>query len=294
MQCDTKTTNNRPIKCDSKRLTNRFEYTNAIKLQVNPSNLKFRRKERTVMSIESQQSDAVLTLSLTRLDKLNALTRDMYAELTSQIVAAEENNDINVIVIQGNAQCFTAGNDLADFMKAGELDDAHPTVKFLKAVASMKKPLLVAVAGPAVGIGTTLLLHADHVIAANNTRLRMPFVSLGLCPEFASSYLLPLHLGYQRAAELLLFGDEFSADKALEMGIVSRVVSEDELLPSIQARAIQLAKLPPNAVQVSKQLLKKGLNDGINAAFDAELAAFGKALKSEECQTIISGFFNRK
>lgn len=245
------------------------------------------------MSIESQQSGAVLTLSLTRFEKLNALTLDMYSELTAQIQQAEANDDVNVLVIQGNAQCFTAGNDLADFMQAGELDDTHPTVKFLKAVAAMNKPLLIATAGPAVGIGTTLLLHADHVIAADNTRFRMPFVNLGLCPEFAASYLLPLHLGYQRAAELLLFGEEFDAAKALEMGIVSRVVAENELLDCIQERAVTLAKLPPNAVQTSKRLLKEGLQTGINTAFDSELRAFGKALKSDECQSIIRGFFNR-
>lgn len=246
------------------------------------------------MSIEIQQTGAVLTLTLTRFDKLNALTLAMYSELTTQILNAEEDAAINVVVIQGNAQCFTSGNDLSDFMTAGELDDAHPTVKFLKTVAAMSKPLLVATAGPAVGIGTTLLLHADHVIAADNTRFRMPFVNLGLCPEFAASYLLPLHLGYQRAAELLLFGDEFDAAKALEMGIVSRVVGENDLLTTIQERAQQLAKLPPRAVQTSKKLLKEGLNKGIHAAFDSELDAFGKALKSEECQTIIRSFFSRK
>ena len=161
--------------------------------------------------IDYQVADGVAQIGINRPEKKNALTTAMYAGLVEAFERAEADKAVRVALIHGTNECFTAGNDLQDFMNAPPKDDSSPVIRFLKTIHAAKKPIVAAVAGPAVGIGTTLLLHCDLIYADPKARLQLPFVNLGLCPEAGSSFLLPQILGHPRAAELLLFGDPFSA-----------------------------------------------------------------------------------
>src|SRR5260221_10133706 len=175
--------------------------------------------------------DRVFTVRMDRPEKKNALTRGMYLGLTEALQKAQADPAVRVILISGAKDCFTAGNDLVDFANA-QPGESSPAILFLQTLAAAHKPVLAAVAGVAVGIGTTMLLHCDLVYAASTARFQLPFVNLGLCPEARSSVLLPALMGHHRAAELLFFGEQFSADVALQLGIVNQVLPEQELLPS--------------------------------------------------------------
>lgn len=243
--------------------------------------------------IQTQTEQGVLTVSLNRPDKKNALNQQMYRQLTEALQQAQQNNDIKVVLLQGTAECFSAGNDLADFLDAGPLDADHATVAFLYQLAGFSKPLVAAVGGLAIGIGTTALLHCDLVYAADNARFQMPFSQLGLCPEAGSSLLLPQLCGYQRAAQYLLLGDAFGAAEALQMGLVNQVVAPAELMALATAKAQQLAALPAAAVQTSRQLLRRNRSQLTIETITAELKQFDQLLHSEACQQRINAFFKR-
>ena len=200
---------------------------------------------------------------------------------------------VRVVLLQGNEQCFSSGNDLQDFLSAGELNREHPVVEFLYTVAAFPKPLLAAVAGLAIGIGTTVLLHCDLVYAAPGCRLQLPFTQLGLCPEAASSLLLPQIAGYQRAAQYLLLGEAFSSEQAAAFGLVNEVVPASDLLAYAASKAKTLAALPVEAVLRSKALLKAQQSQ-IERVIGAELNDFGKLLHSDACQQRLQAFFSRK
>ena len=235
---------------------------------------------------------AVMAITLNREDKKNALTLAMYSRLSECLLAAEQDDAIKVITLTGSETCFSAGNDLADFVNAGVLDDDHPVVRFLQIISTVKKPIIAGVAGHAVGIGTTMLMHCDLVYAAQNATFQLPFVPLGLCPEAASSLILPNLMGYHRAAELLLFGEPFDADHALQCGMINKVLNTGEVTAHVGARARQLSKLPHESVLETKRLLKEN-HDHVMAVMDEEIISFGRLLHSETCQAIIGGLLKR-
>jgi enoyl-CoA hydratase/carnithine racemase len=245
------------------------------------------------MSIEKEQFGHVVTLTLNRPDKKNALSSAMYLELTQALREAELDHQVHVIVLRGQADCFCAGNDLADFVAAGALNAEHPTVMFLHQLSQCTKPVIAAVAGLAIGIGTTALLHCDLVYAAPDCRFQMPFTALGLCPEAASSLLLPKLLGYQKAAQYLLLGESFGSAEALHFGLVNQVVAQEELFALVADKAAKLAGLPTEAVMQSKKLLKQPQQQLVQQVLHQELAVFEHLLQTEVCQQALQQFFQR-
>lgn len=243
--------------------------------------------------ISSSVAAGVLTVSMQRPEKKNALNLQMYRQLTAALQQAQEDPGIKVVVLQGSAACFTSGNDLQDFLAAGELDRSHPVVQFLYAISAFPKPVVAAVAGLAIGIGTTVLLHCDLVYATADCRLQMPFTLLGLCPEAASSLLLPQVAGYQRAAQYLLLAEPFSAEQAAQFGLVNEIVANDQLLAYAATKAQQLAALPAEAVQRSKALLKAPQQQLVKETIDKELTDFSLLLKSDACRSQLQAFFKR-
>lgn len=235
-----------------------------------------------------EQQDGLLTLTLNRPDKRNALNTGMYQALTAALRQAAEEQSVHVLLIQGQQACFTAGNDLTDFMGKERLEADDPILQFLHTLADFPKPVIAAVGGPAVGIGTTLLLHCDLVYLADNARLQLPFVELGLVPEFASSLLLPRAVGHLKASELLLLAQAIDAREALRLGLANRVLAADDLLPFARAQGLILAAKPPKALQRSKGLLKQELKQAVHFVIDTEARAFSLALQGEEAQERIA------
>lgn len=236
----------------------------------------------------------ILTLSLNRPERKNALTLAMYSALAELITHADTDAQVRVIVLTGSDEFFTAGNDLLDFMNEPDIHPQHPVVRFIDALRNCKKPVVAVVRGHAIGIGTTLLLHCDLVYAADDARLQLPFVNLGLCPEYASSYLVPRLVGQQKAAELFLLGEVFSGAEAEAMGLVTKAVPWDELTEYAQAKIARLAQQPPTAVRRSKALLRAGTQAALEAALKAEYAGFAEGLASEECKESVTAFFEKR
>jgi enoyl-CoA hydratase/carnithine racemase len=203
--------------------------------------------------IDIVSSGGVLRIGINRPDKLNAINRQMYSEMATALQRAEQDDTIRVVLIHGSADCFTSGNDLRDFALDPPTGEDSPVFTFLAAISQASKPLIAAVTGPAIGIGTTMLLHCDLVYAGETAQFQTPFVNLGLCPEAASSLLLPQLAGYQRAAEMLLLGQPFSADRAYETGLVNAIYPGNKVFPHALAQAQLMAKQPPAAVRLAKK-----------------------------------------
>ena len=237
-------------------------------------------------------SEGVCEIRLNRPEKRNAITFEMYGALSAAFAAAEADASVRALLLSGEGPGFCAGNDLHDFIAGPDFSDAHPVMGFLRGLATLKKPLLAAVHGQTVGIGVTLLLHCDLVLAARTTQFSMPFVSLGLVPEAASSLLLPRLIGPQRAAELLLLGKPFDAASAHALGLVSRVVEEADLLSEARNLAQGLVRQPPFALAATRRLLR-GDPAQILARMDEEARIFGGQLKSQEFRTAVSAFLAR-
>jgi len=244
--------------------------------------------------IVTESREGVLRIEIDRPEKKNALTAAMYQALADAIKAAEANPGVRVVLIQGKPDLFTAGNDLQDFLDNPPRDDNRPVFQFLYGISQAQKPIVAAVAGAAVGIGTTMLLHCDLVYAAPNTRLQLPFVNLGLVPEAASSLLLPALVGYQRAAELLLLGEPFSAQKAQQIGLVTEVVAEDQLFDTAMARARALAAKPAASVRLTKQLMKQTYAAAVAERIKLESDHFGERLGSPEAKEAFSAFLQKR
>lgn len=240
------------------------------------------------LTILTEQQDGLLILTLNRPDKRNALNTEMYLALTEALRQATQNDAVHVVVLQGQSDCFTAGNDLADFVGKSSLSADDPILQFLHSLADFPKPVIAAVAGPAVGIGTTMLLHCDLVYLGDNARLQLPFVELGLVPEFASSLLLPRAVGHLKAAELLLLAEAIDASEALRLGLANRVVAPGELLALAREQGLRLASKPPKALQRSKALLKQELKQAVHFVIDLEARAFSQALQGDEAQSRIA------
>ena len=244
--------------------------------------------------IITEKRDGILRVEINRPDKKNALTAAMYQAMADALTAAEADAKVRVVLIHGKSDLFTAGNDLQDFLDNRPRDEDRPAFQFLRNISRAQKPIVAAVAGPAVGIGTTMLLHCDLVYAAPNTRLQLPFVSLGLVPEAASSLLLPALVGYQRAAELLLLGEPFSAQTAKEIGLVTEVVPEEVLLETALAQAKKLAQKPAASVRLTKQLMKRSFAAAMAQQMELEIGHFGELLGAPAAKEAFIAFFEKR
>lgn len=247
------------------------------------------------MDLITTKASAILTIEFNRPEKKNAITAAMYQQMADAITEADKDTATRVILITGKPEVFTAGNDLEDFMKnSSQLGSTSPVSQFMHALSTANKPVIAAVAGNAVGIGTTMLMHCDMVYAAENAKFSLPFTQLGLCPEFASSLLLPALVGYQRAAEKLLLGEAFMAQEALEMGLVSRVLPPLDLLQFAQSQAMKLAALPASSLRVTKKLLKSAQQQAVQARMQEENLHFGEMLNAPEAKEAFTAFFEKR
>jgi enoyl-CoA hydratase/carnithine racemase len=244
--------------------------------------------------IRVERRGAVMAIGIDRPQKKNALTAEMYEAMARALLDAEADDAVRVVLFHGSATVFTAGNDLEDFMRRPPDGDDTPVYRFLDAVTAAAKPLVAAVEGPAVGLGTTLLFHCDLVYVGEGARFSMPFTSLGLVPEFASSYLLPLIAGYQRAAELLLLGEPFDARTAYEAGFVTRVLPVGESLATAWTAAGKLASLPSASIRITRQLLKAAHREQVAAQMRAEGAHFRRMLHEPAAREAIAAFLAKR
>lgn len=247
-----------------------------------------------IPQVVSQFQDRVLTLSLNRPERKNALSLAMYSALADLILNADANSQVRVIVLTGSDEFFTSGNDLMDFMNEPQIHEKHPVVRFINALRHCSKPVVAVVRGHAVGIGTTMLLHCDLVYAAEDARMQLPFVNLGLCPEYASSFLVPRVVGQQKAAELFLLGEPFSGAEAASIGLVTKAIPAKELNDVAHTKIQRLAQQPPAAVRRSKALLRAATQVAVDAALTAEYAGFAEGLNSEECKESVTAFFEKR
>ncbi|MCA9544597.1 MAG: enoyl-CoA hydratase [Myxococcales bacterium] len=244
--------------------------------------------------IRQQRQDRILTLTFDRPERKNALTLVMYDALADALNAAAEDGEVRVVVLTGAGAAFTAGNDLKDFMQRPPTDTDTPVFRFLKALATFPKPLLAAVNGAAIGVGTTLLLHCDLAYAAEGAVFQMPFTQLALVPEAGSSYLLPRALGHRKAAELLLLGEKFGADVAERAGLINGAVPAESLMDAVMAKARTLAGLAPQSVQASKRLMKAPFADTLAQVMLTEGRVFIDRLQSPELAEAIGAFFQKR
>lgn len=243
------------------------------------------------MGIETIHHPRLLEVRLTRPEKKNALTLDMYTLLINTLEAAARSDDIRAVLISGAGESFCAGNDIADFLAGGDnLESLAPVVRFLHTLVDFPKPLLAAVQGDTVGIGTTLLLHCDLVIAADDLRCCLPFTRLGLVPEGGSSFLLPQMIGQRKAFELLIEGAPFDARTALDAGLVNQIVPRPELEAVSLQRAQALTELPPDAMALSKQLLRGHQKEQLHRVIDQEVEHFAARLSSAEARAAFTAF----
>jgi len=249
--------------------------------------------------ILEHREHGVLTLTFNRIERKNAINQAMYAALAHALEQAGHDPALRVAVIQGHETVFTAGNDLDDFLhRAGGAPDAgaraSEAARFLRALATFEKPLIAAVCGPAVGIGTTLLLHCDLVYAGDNAAFSMPFVNLGLCPEAASSLLVPRMFGAHRAAEALLLGEPFLAEAALERGLVNRVVPPAECNTLAQTQARRLAAKPLASLMTTKRLMKGHQQTAALARMEAEEVEFTRLLTEPAAREAMTAFLEKR
>jgi enoyl-CoA hydratase/carnithine racemase len=240
--------------------------------------------------IISEENQGVFTITLNRLSKKNALNSLMYKQLGEHLVCASNSPSIRCVLIQGDQNCFCAGNDLQDFIESAKTNDLA-ALGFIKILSAFDKPIVAAVAGPVVGIGTTLLLHCDMVIAANNSKFKLPFTQLGLCPEAGSSLLLPMRIGQNRAFELLVLGKTFNAEQALQYGLVNEVCTPEALLSTAQTLSHTIAALPYDALMTSRRLLKDAAAQLLPDAMANEAKEFIRLMKTDDCKSILAKFF---
>lgn len=242
--------------------------------------------------ITSTRIGQTQVIRFNRPEKMNAITRDMYAGLTSALNDAAGDFLVRTVVITSEGDHFTAGNDIKDFMANPPTEESSDVARFLASLLEFPKPLIAAVKGNAVGVGTTMLLHCDIVIASPNTSFSMPFTSLGLVPEAGSTKLFPELVGYQRAARIFMTGDPFTADEAKEMGLVETITSDPEKVAMEIAE--QIGQQPPQAIINTKALMKAGKHDAVAAVMKAEFQIFALALQSEEAADAFMKFMSKK
>lgn len=242
--------------------------------------------------ITTETVDQVTLIRFNRPEKMNALTRDMYAGLTKALTEAAEDFGVRTVVLSSEGDHFTAGNDIGDFMANPPTAQDSDVAKFLGALLNFPKPLVASVKGNAVGVGTTMLLHCDLVVAGESAKFSLPFTSLGLVPEAGSTMLFPQLVGHQRAARYFFTGDSFDGAEGVSMGVVTEVAADPE------ARAIEyaqrIAKQPPNAIINTKALMKASKHEAVAHVMNAEFQLFALALQSEEAATAFMNFMSKK
>lgn len=245
------------------------------------------------LSIE--RDAGLLTLRMQRPDKKNALTRAMYAGMAGVLDDAARDASVRVVLLTGGEACFTSGNDVADFLQAPPTGPDSEVFQFMRALFDFPKPVVAAVAGPAVGIGTTLLLHCDLVYVSRDAQLKMPFVNLGLCPEYGSSLILPRLVGHARAAELLLLGQSFSGEQAAAWGIANQVLDDGAAtLNKAREMARRFLQLAPSALADSKRLMRAPDREQLRQVIEEEGALFGLRLRSPEAIEALTAFMQRR
>ncbi|MGQ4276188.1 enoyl-CoA hydratase [Pseudidiomarina sp. E22-M8] len=243
--------------------------------------------------ILTENRDGIVWITFNRPEKKNAITQQMYCDLTTAIENAERDSSVAAIVLRGSHGCFTAGNDLHDFLQADGLDEDSPPFEFLYTLSRLSVPVVASVDGPAIGIGTTILLHCDLVLAGSNAKLALPFIHLGLVPEAASSQLLPLLCGHLRAAELLLLGDTIDATTALSYGLVNKVVDSDQLEAATADLAATLASKSISGLRATKNLLKQP-TEAVADRISREAQVFIKALQADGAREAIAQKLHKK
>jgi enoyl-CoA hydratase/carnithine racemase len=246
------------------------------------------------MGIKTEHQRGVAEIEIARPEKKNALTAAMYQQLAEAIAAAQADDAVKAVLIRGQADIFTAGNDLEDFMHSPPAGTDAPVFRFMTALSRADKPVVAAVNGPAVGIGTTLLAHCDLAYCSDDAKFTMPFVSLGLCAEFGSSLLVPLAAGYHKAAEKLLLSEPLSAEEALEMRLVNRILPPAEVLPYARRQAERFVQLPAGGVRATKRLMKSAWQAATEKAIADEAASFAALLRSAEAKEAFAAFFERR
>jgi enoyl-CoA hydratase/carnithine racemase len=246
------------------------------------------------MSIKTAVIDGVATIEIARPEKKNAITGAMYTALADAFDAARTDDAVRAVLLTGQPGIFTSGNDIEDFVQRPASLEQAPSFAFMKALMACDKPVIAAVTGAAIGIGTTMLLHCDFVYVSDEARLVMPFVSLGLVPEYASSLLVPQLVGHVKAAELLLLGEPFNGERAVEMGIANAVLPATEVVNHARRMAERFNALPPGAVRESKALMRRGQAALVRETVDVEAALFGKRLRSPEAQEAFQAFFQKR
>jgi enoyl-CoA hydratase/carnithine racemase len=244
--------------------------------------------------IRSEIKDGVFHVEIARPEKKNALTADMYRALAEALARAEAAAEVRVILISGAGGNFTAGNDLADFLDHPPTDEDAPVFRFLNAFASLQKPFVAAVDGVAVGVGTTILLHCDLVYVGASARFALPFANLGLTPEAASSLLLPLRTGHARAAEMLMLGEVFPAQTALDAGIANAVLPDGQVLAHALERCRKLITQPAASLRLTKQLMKRAQQALIRETMSTEAEIFRQRLVSPEAREAFAAFFEKR
>jgi enoyl-CoA hydratase/carnithine racemase len=251
------------------------------------------------MDILTTKSNGILTIEFNRPERKNAITAAMYQTIADALVDANTDSTVRAVLLTGKPEIFTAGNDLDDFLKnsapvEGVPADSRPVFQFMRALNGCTKPVVAAVWGAAIGIGTTMLMHCDLVYAADTAKFSLPFAQLGVCPEFASSLLLPQLAGYPRAAEKLLLGEAFAAQEALEMGLVTKVLPAAELRAFAEQQAAKLVALPAASIRATKALMKRPRAEAIQSALAAENELFSKMLQGPEAKEAFTAFFEKR
>ena len=246
------------------------------------------------MTIRTVNTNGVAVIEIARPEKKNALTQAMYTAMAEAIAAADADAAIRAVLITGQPGIFTSGNDLEDFMTRPPQGEDSPVFQFMKALAECGKPVVAAVTGGAIGIGTTMLLHCDLVYVSDEARLAMPFVGLGLVPEYASSLLVTQRVGHAKATELLLLGEPFNGEAAVEMGIANAVLPAAEVVNHARRMAERFNALPPGAVRDCKRLMRRARSQSTMETIATEGELFAARLRSPEAQEAFSAFFQKR
>ena len=246
------------------------------------------------MTIKTATFNHVALIEIARPEKKNALTQAMYSAMAAALRAASADATVRAVLIIGQPGCFTSGNDLEDFMQRPPQSDESPVHQFMQALLECECPVVAAVTGAAVGVGTTLLLHCDLVYVSDEARLAMPFVSLGLVPEYASSLLVPALLGHVKAAEKLMLGEPFTGSDAVDCGIANAVLPAGEVVNHARRMAERFNALPPAAVRETKRLMRAPRREAVAQAMQTENALFAQRLRSPEAQEAFQAFFQKR
>jgi len=244
--------------------------------------------------IITERSGNILRIQLNRPDRKNAMTSAMYITLADLLNDAAKDEEIRVVLWHGAGDSFTAGNDIQDFQKNPPGAGESPQARLMQALISFEKPIVVAVQGAAIGGGTTMLTHCDFVFAGESAKFQMPFINLALVPEFGSSYSVPARIGYLRAAELILLGQRFDANRAAELGLVTRVVPDQELLATATKTASALAEKPPGALKACKRLMRSSTREQLKRAIKFENEEFSMRVRSAEAKEAFNAFLEKR